>query len=164
MTMNSYSFGIIFAILLVIVTSICISASAQTLDTRSKINTTIITINPSNIKSALTSVYNNTSPHYVKLSDSQIYNAFKDLPGWTIHDGKLHKTFTFADFSTLFEFLYQVADSSKVKSSSKYDIHMELTIDYDTWSLGHVISNFDVKAANTIEKLYQDSNYADIDN
>jgi len=41
---------------------------------------------------------------------------------------------------------------------------MELTIDYDTWSLGHVISNFDVKAANTIEKLYQDSNYADIDN
>jgi 4a-hydroxytetrahydrobiopterin dehydratase len=166
MTMNSYSFGIIFAILLVIVTSICISASAQTLDTRSKINTTIITINPSNIKSALTSVYNNTSPHYVKLSDSQIYNALKDLPGWTIHDGKLHKTFTFADFSTLFEFLYQVADSSQRLNHhpNMTSTWNTLTIDYDTWSLGHVISNFDVKAANTIEKLYQDGNYADIDN
>jgi hypothetical protein len=37
-----------------------------------------------------------------------------------------------------------------------------LTLDYDTWSLGHVISNLDVKAAGTIEKLYQDGNYEDV--
>jgi hypothetical protein len=36
-----------------------------------------------------------------------------------------------------------------------------LTLDYDTWSLGHVISNLDVKAAGIIEKLYQDGNFPD---
>ena len=51
----------------------------------------------------------------------------------------------------------------KIESSSKHDINMEyLTLDYDTWSLGHVISDMDVKAARTIEKLYQDGNYADV--
>jgi hypothetical protein len=37
-----------------------------------------------------------------------------------------------------------------------------LTLDYDTWSLGHVISNVDVKAAGIIEKLYQEGKYAEI--
>jgi len=39
-----------------------------------------------------------------------------------------------------------------------------LTLDYDTWSLGHVISNLDVKAADAVENLYQEDNYADGDN
>ena len=79
-------------------------------------------------------------------------------------DGKLHKTFTFVDFSTLFEFMYKVADVSQ-----KLNHHPNMTstwntvtLDYDTWSLGHEISNLDVKAAGIIEKLYQDGNYADI--
>jgi hypothetical protein len=34
-----------------------------------------------------------------------------------------------------------------------------LTLDYDTWSLGHVISNLDVKAAAAVERLYHEGNY-----
>jgi len=37
-----------------------------------------------------------------------------------------------------------------------------LTIDYDTWSLGHVISNLDVKAAGNVERLYREHNYNDL--
>ena len=39
-----------------------------------------------------------------------------------------------------------------------------LTLDYDTWSLGHVISNLDMKAAGAVEKLYHEGNYTDTAN
>jgi len=65
---------------------------------------------------------------------------------------------------TLFEFMYQVADASQKLNHhpNMTSTWNTLTLDYDTWSLGHVISNLDVKSARTIEKLYQDGNYADI--
>ncbi len=141
-------------------------AMGQTQVTELKINTTLVSINGSDIRDALNSVHNNTTPHYLKLSENQINEALKDLPGWTILDGKLHKTFTFVDFSSLFEFMYQVADSSQKLNhhpnmTSTWNM---LTLDYDTWSLGPVISNLDVKAAEAVENLYQDGNYADGDN
>ena len=136
----------------------------QVQETPSKNNTMVISINGSFIKDALTSVHNDTISQYLKLSESEINEAIKDLPGWVILDGKLHKTVTFVDFSTLFEFMYQVADASQ-KSNHHPNMTSTwntLTLDYDTWSLGHVISDMDVKAAWTIEKLYQDGNYADV--
>jgi len=36
-----------------------------------------------------------------------------------------------------------------------------LTLDYHTWSLGYVISNLYVKAAQNVEKTYQDGNYVE---
>jgi 4a-hydroxytetrahydrobiopterin dehydratase len=138
-------------------------AMGQTQVTGLKINTTLVSINGSDIRDALTSVHNNTTPHYLKLSENQVNEALKKLPGWTILDGKLHKTFTFVDFSTLFEFMYQVADSSQKLNHhpNMTSTWSTLTLDYDTWSLGHVISNLDVKAAEAVENLYQEGNYAD---
>lgn len=137
----------------------------QAQKTLSENNTIAISINGSFIKDALTSVHNDTIPQYLRLSDNEINGALKDLPGWIVLDGKLHKTFTFVDFSTLFEFMYQVADVSQKLNHhpNMTSTWNTLTLDYDTWSLGHVISNLDVKAARSIEKLYQDGNYADID-
>jgi 4a-hydroxytetrahydrobiopterin dehydratase len=124
----------------------------------------VIPINSSLIKDALNSVHNDTIPQYLKLSENEINEALKGLPGWVILDGKFHKTFTFVDFSTLFEFMYQVADVSQKLNHhpNMTSTWNTLTLDYDTWSLGHVISNLDVKAAGTIEKLYQDGNYEDV--
>ena len=86
----------------------------------------VISINGSFIKDALTSVHNDTIPQYLKLSESEINEALKDLPGWVILDGKLHKTFTFVDFSTLFEFMCPSSRRiPKIESSSKHDINME---------------------------------------
>jgi len=153
-------------LLLIIVTSVYLVAMGRTQVTALKINTTLVSINGSDIRDALTSVHNNTTPHYVKLSENQINEALKELPGWTILDGKLHKTFTFVDFSTLFEFMYQVADSSQKLNHhpNMTSTWNTLTLDYDTWSLGHAISNLDMKAADAVENLYQEGNYADGDN
>ena len=151
---------IVNILLLIVVASMYMVAMGQTQVTALKINTTLVSINGSDIRDALTSVHNNTTPHYLKLSENQINEALKDLPGWTILDGKLHKTFTFVDFSTLFEFMYQVADSSQKLNHhpNMTSTWNTLTLDYDTWSLGHVISNLDVKAADAVENLYQEGN------
>ena len=157
---------IVNILLLIVVASMYMVAMGQTQVTALKINTTLVSINGSDIRDALTSVHNNTTPQYVKLSENQINETLKDLPGWTILDGKLHKTFTFVDFSTLFEFMYQVADSSQKLNHhpNMTSTWNTLTLDYDTWSLGHVISNLDVKAAEAVENLYQEGNYADGNN
>ena len=153
-------------LLLIIVTSGYTSVMGQTGETIYKNNTTVISFNGSYIKDALASVHNDTIPHYLKLSENEINEALKDLPGWIILDDKLHKTFTFVDFSTLFEFMYQVADVSQKLNHhpNMTSTWNTLTLDYDTWSLGHVISNLDMKAAGIIEKLYQEGKYADIGN
>jgi 4a-hydroxytetrahydrobiopterin dehydratase len=151
---------IVNILLLIVVASMYMVAMGQTQVTALKINTTLVSINGSDIRDALTSVHNNTTPHYVKLSENQINEALKELPGWIILDGKLHKTFTFIDFSTLFEFMYQVADSSQKLNHhpNMTSTWNTLTLDYDTWSLGHLISNLDVKAAEAVENLYQEGN------
>ena len=79
-------------LLLIIVTSSYTSVMGQETKTPSKNNTMVISINGSFIKDALTSVHNHTIPQYLKLSESEINGALKDLPGWVILDGKLHKT------------------------------------------------------------------------
>jgi len=143
------------------ITLIYVSISKETLGIQSENNTSVVLLKGSDIKNALVSVQNDTIPKYVELSASQLKEALTELPGWTIFDGKLHKTFTFKDFSTLFEFMYIVADSSQ-----KINHHPNmtstwntLTVDYDTWSLGHVISNLDVMAAGNVERLYRENNY-----
>lgn len=129
-------------------------------------NTMFSSTNSSFIKDILDSVHNESIPNYVKLSNSEITEALKDLPGWIMMDGKLHKTFNFVDFSTLFEFMYKVAEVSQKLNHhpNMTSTWNSLTLDYDTWSLGHVISNLDVKAAQNVEKTYQDGNYTDIEN
>jgi 4a-hydroxytetrahydrobiopterin dehydratase len=152
----------ISTLLLVVITLSYTSVLGQTQESSSN-NSMITVTNGSFIKDALDSVHNETIPHYVKLSENEINQALVDLPGWVVLDGKLHKTFTFVDFPTLFEFMYKVADvSQKLNHHPNMTATWNsLTLDYDTWSLGHVISNLDVKAAQNVEKTYQDGNYAD---
>jgi 4a-hydroxytetrahydrobiopterin dehydratase len=145
------------------ITLIQMSTLKETLGSQSENNTSIVSINGLELKYALTSIQNDTIPKYVELSDSQIKEALTELPGWTIFNGKLHKTFMFKDFSTLFELMYEVADSSQKLNNhpNMTSTWNTLTIDYDTWSLGHVISNLDVKAAGNVERLYREHNYND---
>lgn len=139
------------------------STMKETLGSQSENNASLTFVNGSDIKYALTSVQNDTIPKYVELSASQIKEALTELPDWIVFNGKLHKTFTFQDFSTLFEFMYEVADSSQKLNHhpNMTSTWNTLTIDYDTWSLGHVISNLDIKAAENVERSYHEHNYDD---
>ena len=160
---NKQAIIMMSTLLLIIITLSYTPSLGQTQESASN-NTMITFTNSSFIKDALDSVHNETIPHYVKLSENEINEKLEDLPGWIVLDGKLHKTFRFVDFSTLFEFMYKVADMSQ-----KLNHHPNMTatwnslmLDYDTWSLGHVISNLDIKAAQYVEKAYQDGSYVDI--
>lgn len=113
------------------------------------------------IKNNLILVHNDTIPNYSKLTESQIKEALIHLPQWTILNGKLHKSFTFVDFPTLFDFMFKVANTSQILNhhpnmSSTFNT---LTLDYDTWSLGYAISNMDIKAARIVENLFDSSNH-----
>ncbi len=160
--MKKWAFIMINVLLLIIVTLGYTPVLGQTQEIASN-NTMITPTNSSFIKDALDSVHNETIPRYVKLSENEINEALKDLPGWTILDGKLHKTFKFVDFPILFEFMFKVADVSQKLNHhpNMTSTWNSLTLDYDTWSLGHVISNLDVKAAQNVEKTYEDGNYVE---
>jgi 4a-hydroxytetrahydrobiopterin dehydratase len=43
------------------------------------------------------------------LSAEEVQARMVDVPGWGLEDGKLHRAFTFADFSEAFGFMARVA-------------------------------------------------------
>ncbi|MGA2447270.1 MAG: 4a-hydroxytetrahydrobiopterin dehydratase [Polyangiaceae bacterium] len=45
----------------------------------------------------------------VKLSDSEVKSRLQLLPGWALHDDKLHREYTFGDFSEAFDFMTRCA-------------------------------------------------------
>lgn len=45
----------------------------------------------------------------VRLTDTELHAALGAMPGWEIRDGRLHRTFRFADFSAAFGFMTRVA-------------------------------------------------------
>ena len=48
-------------------------------------------------------------PRPSKLSDDEIRSQLQALEGWSYQDGKLHKTFRFADFIAAWGFMSRIA-------------------------------------------------------
>jgi 4a-hydroxytetrahydrobiopterin dehydratase len=44
-----------------------------------------------------------------KLDDAEVRRRLASVPSWELRDGKLHRTFTFRDFSEAFAFMARVA-------------------------------------------------------
>jgi 4a-hydroxytetrahydrobiopterin dehydratase len=113
------------------------------------------------IKKSLIAVQNATEPEPLKLTDEQIKDALTHLPGWSVVNGKIQKTFAFENFPTLFDFMFKVANLSQVISHhpNMTSTFNTLTLDYATWRIGHAISDLDINAANRVEMLYDNGNY-----
>lgn len=47
------------------------------------------------------------------LTEAELRGALGELPGWSLADGKLHRTFTFADFRVAFGFMASVATAAE---------------------------------------------------
>jgi 4a-hydroxytetrahydrobiopterin dehydratase len=91
-----------------------------------------------------------------KLSQSQVDAAIKDLPGWTVRDGKLHREFKFKDFSAAFSFMTRVA-----LAAEKMDHHPDwsnswnkVNVDLVTHSAGGITQN-DTDLAKKMNELAQ---------
>jgi 4a-hydroxytetrahydrobiopterin dehydratase len=109
----------------------------------------------------INAVQNATEPEPLKLTDEQIKDALTHLPGWSVVNGKIQKTFAFENFPTLFDFMFKVANLSQVISHhpNMTSTFNTLTLDYATWRIGHAISDLDINAANRVEMLYDNGNY-----
>ena len=92
-----------------------------------------------------------------KLAEQEIAAGLAPLKGWTIEQGKLHRTFEFKDFVQAFGFMTSVALAAEAMNhhpdwSNSWN---KVTIDLMTHSVGG-LSRFDFELAGKIQKIYGD--------
>jgi 4a-hydroxytetrahydrobiopterin dehydratase len=94
---------------------------------------------------------------YQKLSDQEIEGEVKKLEGWKVVNGKLNRTFEFKNFVQAFGFMTKVAmEAEKMNHHPEwFNVYSKLNIDLVTHDIGG-ISNYDIKLADVISKLYDE--------
>ena len=91
-----------------------------------------------------------------KMTDAELQASLKDLPGWAVVSGKLHREYQFESFVHAFGFM---AGSALLAEAMGHhpdwsNSYSKVVIDLVTHSLGG-ISDFDVKLARQLEALAQ---------
>ena len=94
------------------------------------------------------------SEEYQKLSESEIKKEMSKLKGWEIVDGKLNRTFEFADFNEAFGFMTRVAmEVEKLNHHPEwFNVYNRVKIELVTHDVGG-LSNFDFKLASIINRI-----------
>ena len=89
------------------------------------------------------------------LSPESVASALAELPGWSLVDGRLHRTFRFPDFARAFAFMTAAA-----LAAEKLDHHPEWTnvynrvsVDLTTHSAGPAVTALDVGLARRMSEL-----------
>jgi len=89
-----------------------------------------------------------------KLSDDQIKEKLKELEGWQLVNGKLHKEFQFKDFNQAFGFMTRAAiHAEKMDHHPEwFNVYNKLKVDLMTHDAGGITEN-DVKLAKILNSL-----------
>ncbi len=89
-----------------------------------------------------------------KLAAPQIQRRLRDLLGWELRDGKLHRELRFSTFVEAFGFMAQVALLAERRNHhpSWSNVYNTVTIDLDTHDVGG-ISDADFELAEAINQL-----------
>ncbi len=92
------------------------------------------------------------------LTDTEITDALRKLPGWSRQDKRLQKEFTFATFPDAIAFLVRVAfDAESTDHHPDVFIHYRrLTLSFWTHSEGGITKN-DVEGAKRAQDLAEQS-------
>jgi 4a-hydroxytetrahydrobiopterin dehydratase len=87
----------------------------------------------------------------MKVSDEQIK---KEIPSWTVKNGKLHRELVFSDFTEAFSFMTKVAlHAEKMNHHPEwFNVYNRITIDLMTHDAGGITQN-DVELAKFIESV-----------
>jgi len=93
-------------------------------------------------------------PERRKLTEAEIAAALKDLPGWSLREGKLHRELKFDDFVGAFSFM---TGGALVAESLNHhpewsNVYNRVTIDLSTHSEGGVTA-LDVEWAKRVGAL-----------
>ena len=89
-----------------------------------------------------------------KISQEQIKNELKNMPGWTVVEGKLHKEFHFEDFNQAFGFMTRAAmHIEKMNHHPEwFNVYNKLIVDLTTHDAGGITEN-DIKLAKILNSL-----------
>jgi 4a-hydroxytetrahydrobiopterin dehydratase len=74
------------------------------------------------------------------LSDSEISEALVELPGWSLHKGKLHREYQFAGFPEAFGFMATAAPTiQKMDHHPEWsNVYNRVTVDLNTHDAGGI--------------------------
>jgi len=89
------------------------------------------------------------------LPENEINTALTTLPGWSVKDGKLHKTYKFASFGIALGWMVAVGiEADKMDHHPEWsNVYNRVTVNLVTHDLGNAISNLDIALAQKMEKL-----------
>jgi len=89
-----------------------------------------------------------------QLTHEEIENNLKDMPGWTVVEGKLHKEFLFDDFNQAFDFMTRaVSHIDKMNHHPEwFNVYNKVIVDLTTHDAGGITDN-DIKLAKTLNSL-----------
>ena len=90
----------------------------------------------------------------VKLSDNEIQESLKELNGWIILDGKLHKEIEFVGFDEAWKFMtIAVTEIQKMNHHPEwFNVYNKLVIDLMTHDVGGISEN-DINLAKFLDKI-----------
>ncbi|HMC83466.1 MAG TPA: 4a-hydroxytetrahydrobiopterin dehydratase [Candidatus Polarisedimenticolia bacterium] len=93
-----------------------------------------------------------------KLTDAEIHSAVKELEGWKVESGKLHREYRFAGFVEAFGFMASAAlvAESMNHHPEWFNVYHTVKIDLMTHDL-QGISTLDVEIARRMEALARSS-------
>jgi 4a-hydroxytetrahydrobiopterin dehydratase len=93
---------------------------------------------------------------YKKLSDTEIDHELSKLKTWKVVNSKLNRVFEFDSFVQAFGFMTKVAlEAEKMNHHPEwFNVYNMVRIDLVTHDVGGAISNYDIKLAATINKIY----------
>ena len=90
----------------------------------------------------------------MKLSQAEIDEELKNLPGWSVVNEKLHKEFQFDSFNQAFGFMTRAAmEIEKMNHHPEwFNVYNKITIDLTTHDAGGITKN-DVNLAKILNSL-----------
>lgn len=89
-----------------------------------------------------------------KLADAEVSRRLAGLPGWSIKDGKLHKSLIFADFAQAFAFMTDVAREAEALDHHPewFNVYNRVVIDLTTHDAAGITA-LDFELAGRAESL-----------
>ena len=93
-------------------------------------------------------------PSLKQLSAGEIKTLLKNLPGWSLNEGKLHRELQFADFVEAFGFMTRAAIIAEKHNHHPawFNVYNKVVIDLDTHDAGG-ITEFDFALAKEMNAL-----------
>ena len=93
-------------------------------------------------------------PRPSRLTEAQLQESLATLDGWELKDGKLHKTYKFADFSQAWGFMSRAAlIAEKMDHHPEwFNVYSTVRVDLNTHDAGG-ITRLDVELAQKMDAL-----------